>query len=72
VILEERRCIPLDKNEGIYVKNLDTGEVRSEIGKTYLIKENEILWSKEVSPLVEAVLQKQSKSSSKRDKTRVI
>jgi len=57
-ILESRKSIPLDKKEGIYVKDLDTGAVRSVIGETYLLQENEALWSKEVLPEIEALLHK--------------
>lgn len=31
-ILERRQAIPLDENEGIYIRNNDTGEVRSFTG----------------------------------------
>jgi len=52
-ILITRRSIPLDKNEGIYVRNLDTGEVSAKIGNTYMLKENEELWEKELPPEIE-------------------
>lgn len=58
IILENRKSIPLDKNEGIYVKNRNTGEVRSVVGETYLLNQNEELWEKHVSPIIESVLSK--------------
>lgn len=45
-VLETRKSIPLDKNEGIYVRNLDTGTVTAVIGKTYMLGSNEVLWEK--------------------------
>ncbi len=33
-ILEKRQAIPLDENEGIYVRNQTTGHVRLVVGKT--------------------------------------
>jgi len=41
-----RRAIPLDENEGIYVRDIKTGRVRAVTGQTYMLKENEELWSK--------------------------
>ena len=42
-ILEKRNAIPLDENEGIYIKNNNTGEVTSFSGKTYMLKAHESL-----------------------------
>jgi len=36
-ILEKRKSIPLDDNEGIYVRDIRTGEVKMVRGKTYLL-----------------------------------
>lgn len=55
-IIEKRRKIPLDKNEGIYVRNLKTGEVRTVIGSTYLLEAHETLWEKELPEIVENLL----------------
>jgi major vault protein len=52
-IVEQRKKIPLDENEGIYVRNIQTGEVRMETGKTYLLEAHEQLWEKELPDLVE-------------------
>lgn len=40
------KAIPLDENEGIYVRDIKTGRVRSVVGQTYMLKENEELWPK--------------------------
>merc|ERR1712137_675837 len=78
-ILETRRVIPLDENEGIYVRDLNTGKVRSVIGEAYMLKSNEELWSKELPEGVEELLQQREYSGAKssgrkqdRDKTRVV
>lgn len=41
-ILERRKSIPLDDNEGIYVRDIHTGEVRMVTGETYLLKAHEV------------------------------
>ena len=84
-IVERRRAIPLDQNEGIYVRNIETGQVRTVAGQTYMLDPSEQLWSKELPPVVEdllnkdATLQKEahrnkssSSSNASRDKTRVV
>lgn len=70
-IIETRSVIPLDKNEGIYVRNLKTGEVQTIIGKSYLLNADEVLWEKELSPNVEKIYLRDRNLSS-RDKTRII
>eukprot|EP01096_Ripella_sp_DP13-Kostka_P009204 TRINITY_DN34_c0_g1_i2.p1 TRINITY_DN34_c0_g1~~TRINITY_DN34_c0_g1_i2.p1 ORF type:complete len:829 (-),score=467.59 TRINITY_DN34_c0_g1_i2:154-2640(-) len=67
-IIEKRRVIPLDENEGIYVRDIKTGAVRSVIGESYLLKSNEELWEKQLPPIVEELLGK----AGSRDKTRVV
>jgi len=69
-IVEKRRAIPLSDNEGIYVRDITTGKVRSEIGNSYMLKPNEELWSKTLPDTVEELLQKQTGST--RDPTRVV
>merc|ERR1712137_346044 len=69
-IVEKRRAIPLSDNEGIYVRDITTGKVRSEIGNSYMLKPNEELWSKTLPDTVEDLLQKQT--GSVRDPTRVV
>eukprot|EP01128_Nolandella_sp_AFSM9_P001760 TRINITY_DN12176_c1_g1_i1.p1 TRINITY_DN12176_c1_g1~~TRINITY_DN12176_c1_g1_i1.p1 ORF type:complete len:839 (-),score=227.85 TRINITY_DN12176_c1_g1_i1:134-2629(-) len=84
-IVEKRRGIPLDKNEGIYVRNVETGQVRSVTGQTYMLDPSEQLWSKELPAVVEDLLNKDvtlqkeahrggaaAAASQARDKTRVV
>lgn len=81
-VVLRRKAIPLDVSEGIYVRDVKTGKVRSVIGKTYLLTENEELWEKDLSTHVEQLLlqdprcfdERPSNSSSvpSRDKSRVI
>ncbi|CUG92246.1 major vault protein, putative [Bodo saltans] len=55
-LLERRQAIALDKNEGVYVRDETTGEVRAVVGQAYMLKENETLWDKELPPIVEDLL----------------
>lgn len=57
-VLESRQAIALDKNEGVYVRDETTGQVRAVIGEAYMLKENETLWDKELPPIVEDLLQR--------------
>jgi major vault protein len=52
-IVEVRKSIPLDQNEGVYVRDIKTGAVRAVIGESYMLKPNEELWKKELPKLVE-------------------
>lgn len=69
-VLEKRSMIQLNEKEGIYVRNIDDGTVRAEIGRAYLLKENEELWEKMLSSEVEEIIARESKRP--RDKTRVV
>jgi major vault protein len=85
-IVERRRVIPLDENEGVYVRELTTGKVRPVIGQSYMLKSNEELWEKELPEVVEDLLAKEVKegpargtggkgapaAGAGRDKTRVV
>jgi len=84
-VIEKRRSIPLDENEGIYVRDNKTGKVRAVIGTTYMLKANEELWEKTLNPAVEQLLLKEvyaeranytkpgdKSEASVRDKTRVV
>lgn len=62
-ILESRRAIPLDENEGVYVRDTRTGAVRAVIGKTYMLQPHEELWRKELTSEVEELIQQQSLGS---------
>ena len=72
-IIEIRSIIPLDNKEGIYVRDTKTGNVRSVIGKSYLLEANEELWKKELSATEEGILKKsRPDGSSRTDLTRVV
>lgn len=62
-ILEERESIPLDENEGIYVRNIKTGEVRIVKNTVYMLTYDEVLWEKELSDEVEELLSFQASGS---------
>jgi len=55
-VICKRKAIPLHDNEGIYVRNTNTGQVRAEIGKTYMLGEDEELWEKNLPTIVRALL----------------
>lgn len=57
-VVSIRKAIPLDANEGIYVRNIKTGQVRAVIGCTYMLNQDEELWSKDLPPVVETLLTK--------------
>ncbi|EDO28394.1 predicted protein, partial [Nematostella vectensis] len=83
-----RKAMPLDENEGIYVRDIKTGKVRAVCGQTYMLTHDEELWMKELPPAVELLLAggkdpladrgyrniapPPPKSETRRDKTRVI
>jgi len=60
-ILEKRRKIPLDENEGIYIRNINTGVVTAVVGETYLLSAHEELWEKDLPIEVDELLAKQTK-----------
>ncbi|XP_001368214.2 major vault protein [Monodelphis domestica] len=57
-VIEQRQAIPLDENEGIYVRDVKTGKVRAVVGETYMLTQDEELWEKELPPGVEELLSK--------------
>ena len=83
-VLEKRRIIPLDKDEGVYVREIRTGRVREQMGEmsgSYMLKANEELCEKELPDVVERLLTKDVRVTSgssaadavpARDKTRVV
>jgi major vault protein len=74
-ILETRNTIPLDQNEGIYVRDIKTGKVRAHIGSSYMLQSNEEKWEKELPSVVEEVLAAAAatgKTTTARDKSRVV
>ncbi|KAK7478267.1 hypothetical protein BaRGS_00011281 [Batillaria attramentaria] len=85
-VLMKRQAIPLDENEGIYVRDIKSGKVRAITGNTYMLNQDEELWEKHLSPVVESLLtgakdpladrsdrsSKESGPAKPRDKTRVV
>jgi major vault protein len=79
-VLELRKSIPLDENEGIYVRDIHSGEVKMVTGKTYLLGAHEELWEKDLPEQVEILLQnegvyeigKKNAAIKKRDKYKVV
>jgi len=56
-VIEKRQAIPLDKNEGIYVRDIQTGEFKLISGpQAYMLSPYEELWEKELTPVVEELL----------------
>jgi major vault protein len=55
-VIKKRKAIPLDKNEGIYVRDTLKGTVSLITGCTYSLKPHEELWKKELPPEVEKLL----------------
>lgn len=81
-VVERRKAIPLDKNEGIYVRSW-SGLIRAQIGKTYILNYDEYLWEKELPAETETLIKstkfsdddtfsKSDVSMRQRDKTRVV
>lgn len=55
-VVTKRQAIPLDENEGVYVRDIKTGKVRAVRGQTFMLNQDEELWSKELPPAVECLL----------------
>ena len=68
-VVERRESIPLDTNEGIYVRDNREGSIRSLCGRTYMLQEHEELWSMTLDSTVEELL---GFKNMKRDTTRQI
>uniref|UniRef100_A0A673MB58 Major vault protein n=1 Tax=Sinocyclocheilus rhinocerous TaxID=307959 RepID=A0A673MB58_9TELE len=83
-VLLRRDAIPLDENEGIYVRDIKTGKVRAVIGQTYMLTQDEELWEKDLPANVETLLSQsrdpladrsergRNFAQAERDKTRVV
>jgi major vault protein len=66
-VVERRKAIPLDKNEGIYVRDIQTGELRLVSGpQAYMLSPYEELWEKELPPVVEEFLAQKTDPVSER------
>ena len=55
-VVAQRKAIPLDENEGIYVRDIKSGKVRAVCGQTYMLNQDEELWEKVLPPAVEELL----------------
>ncbi|KAJ7990004.1 hypothetical protein DPEC_G00310350 [Dallia pectoralis] len=83
-VVIRRQAMPLDENEGIYVRDIKTGKVRAVIGHTYMLTHDEELWAKNLPLNVEALLASNKDpladrsdrsgdlDDTERDKTRVV
>ena len=75
-VLEKRKAIPLDENEGVYVRNISTGKVSMITGQSHMLKPDEELWEKDLPPGVEELLNRgpreYSSERTARDRTRVV
>jgi len=73
-IAQKRTSIPLDENEGIYVRDVRTGKVRAVTGEAYMLKPNEELWKKELPKVVEDILarERSNEEAGERDQTQVV
>ena len=68
-LIEKRKAMPLDTNEGIYVRDIREGSIRSVRGQSYMLEAHEELWEMPLSETIEELLGFKGK---KRDKTRVV
>jgi major vault protein len=57
-VVTRRKAIPLDENEGIYIRDIKSGKVRAIIGETYMLNQDEELWEKALPADVERLLTK--------------
>ncbi|CAH8487994.1 unnamed protein product [Heterobilharzia americana] len=57
-VVTRRNIIPLDCNEGIYVRNTQTGQVRAVIGQAYMLNQDEELWEKKLPTEVVQLLER--------------
>jgi len=72
-VVDRRKSIPLDANEGIYVSDIKNGKVRAVSGQSYMLKPNEELWEKDLPKIVEEVLAKEKNEQGQvRDRTRLV
>lgn len=72
-VIEFRNRVPLDKNEGVYVRDIRTGVIRCEYGQSYMLKAHEEFYVKELTETEEKLIAKNFNIAGfKRDKTRVI
>jgi major vault protein len=60
-VIREVQQIPLDKNEGIYVRNTKTGQCKEVIGQNYMLKPDEERYSLQLPALTRQLLEKDAK-----------
>ncbi|KAJ9463428.1 Major vault protein [Diplonema papillatum] len=80
-ILDKRKTIPLDENEGVYIRNQTTGKVSMVTNTAHMREADEVLWEKELPDVVEKLLQSSGtlnrvqdgkQAAAARDKTRAV
>ena len=69
-VITRRKAIPLDVNEGIYIRDIKSGKIRAVIGETYMLNQDEELWDKALPAEVERLLTKDALAD--KDKKEVI
>ena len=70
-IIEKRQKIPLDKNEGIYIRNIKSGKLFKHTGSSYFLNPDEVLWEKQLPENIEIIYLIDS-NLSVRDKSRIV
>jgi major vault protein len=55
-VVSRRKAIPLDRNEGVYIRDTKSGKVRAVIGQTYMLNQDEELWEKPLPAEIEKLL----------------
>jgi len=81
-VLEIRNSIPMDDSEGVYVRDIFSGEIKMVTGTTYMLKAHEEFWKKELPKEIEYIIQSVNHSFSQdtddlnnvryRDSTRIV
>jgi len=57
-VVTRRKAMPLDENEGIYVRDIKSGKIRAVVGETYMLNQDEELWEKQLPDEIERLLLK--------------
>jgi len=64
-VVKKRKAIPLDENEGIYVRDSLSGTISLITGCAYMLKPNEELWKKDMPPEAEKLVNDKNKNKSR-------
>lgn len=64
-VVKKRKAIPLDENEGIYVRDSLSGTINLITGCAYMLKPHEELWKKDLPPEVEKLLTDKNRNKSR-------